>query len=235
MDREPGLDIVRDRIGDAPSGSLPEPPGDLLLDLSSFLVRDLDLEDEDLSPPPKKDSSSTDVAAVAIELDRDENFIRLPSAVMVVCVTVDDLLTVDLDLLCPLIDPPKKSPPLEEPGRVLNRFRDMASSPNICARERKLAVGVDGAERLPVRNLKSPNWCTMQWLVYYMQHCIAEAHTCLDDACRHSSCLNYVLLTLIARVTRHDDIAGELAGHRLDSDANKWRAIHSKGDRIGRS
>jgi hypothetical protein len=125
----------------------------------SFLDLDLDLED-DLALPQKEDSSSTVdivVAAVAVEFERDENFMRLPSAVVVVWVIVEDRLAVVLDRLWPLIEPPKKSP-FEDVGRVLNKLRDIASSPNICALERTLNVGVEGAELLPVRNLNRPNW-----------------------------------------------------------------------------
>jgi hypothetical protein len=47
----------------------------------------------------KKDSSSsmfeTVVAAVAVEFERWENFIRLLSPVLVVCVYMDDRLVVD--------------------------------------------------------------------------------------------------------------------------------------------
>jgi hypothetical protein len=159
VDREPGLDLDPARLGEALSGSLPEPPGDLLFLFRSFLVRDLDLE----TPPLKDSSSMVDivVAAVTVEFERDENFIRLLSAVVVVWVMVDDLLTDDLDRLEPLIDPPKMSP-FPEPGRALKRFREMASRPNIWARERKPVVGVEGADMLPVRNLNKPNWCTRE-------------------------------------------------------------------------
>ena len=96
------------------------------------------------------------MAAVAVEFDRCENLVRLPSPVLVVCVYIDDPLRVDLDRLCTLTDPPKKSP-MVEPGRVLKRLREMASKPNIAARERALAVGVEGSEFFPVRNLNKPN------------------------------------------------------------------------------
>jgi hypothetical protein len=161
VERDPGFDLNPSRFGEANSGSLPEPPGDLLFLLRSFLVLDLDLE-ADLpppSPPPKKDSSSTVdivVATVIVEFERVENFVRLSSAVAVVWVIVDDLLTDDLDRLEPLTDPPNKSP-FAEPGRAPKRFREMASKLNIWARERMLVVGVGGAEVLPVRNLNRPN------------------------------------------------------------------------------
>jgi hypothetical protein len=79
---------------------------------------------------------------------------RLSSAVVVVWVSVDDLLTDDLDRLEPLTDPPKRSP-LAELGRALKRFRELTSKLNIWALRRM--VGVDGAEILPVRKLNSPN------------------------------------------------------------------------------
>lgn len=91
------------------------------------------------------------MAAVLVEF-REENLARLPSAVIVV---VDDLPTDDLDRLEPLMDPLKKS--ILEPGRPLKRLREIASNPNICARERMFAVGVEGAELFPVRNLNNPN------------------------------------------------------------------------------
>jgi hypothetical protein len=156
VDRDPAFDLNPGRLGEAISGSLPEPPGDLLFLLRSFLVLDLDL-DVELPPLSKKASSSNIdivVATVTVEFERDENFMRLSSAVVVVWVTVDDLLTDDLDRLEPLTGPPKRSP-LAEPGRALKRFREIASKLNIWALERM--VGVDGAEMLPVRNLNSPN------------------------------------------------------------------------------
>jgi len=107
----------------------------------------------------KNDSSSlidTVVAAVAVEFERWENFVRLLSPVVVVCVYIDDRLVVDLVRLCPLTEPPKKSP-IDEPGRVLKRFREMASKLKMAARERVLAFGVDGNELFPVRNLNNPN------------------------------------------------------------------------------
>lgn len=67
----------------------------------------------------------------------------------------------DLDRLWPLIEPLKKST-LDEP---LKRLREIASNPKMWARERMLAVGVDGAEMLPVRNLNKPNWCTEKTIV----------------------------------------------------------------------
>jgi hypothetical protein len=47
---------------------------------------------------------------------------------------------------------------MDDPGRELKRFLEMASKPKIAAFER--AVGVDGAEFLPVRNSNKPNWWT---------------------------------------------------------------------------
>jgi hypothetical protein len=147
LDLESELCFVNRRRGDSDSDV--EPPGDLPL-FRSFL--DLDgLE-------TKKDSSSsmfeTVVAAVVVEFERWENFIKLLSPVLVVWVYMDDRLVVDFVRLRPLIEPPKKSP-IDEPGRVLNRFREMASRPKIATRER--AVGVDGRESRPVRNSNNPN------------------------------------------------------------------------------
>lgn len=94
------------------------------------------------------------VAAVAVEFERWENFI-LSVVVAVVEVYREERLVVerDLFLLCPFIDPEKKSP--TEPGRPLKRLRDIASRPNIATLER--AVGVVGSEFLPVLNSKRPN------------------------------------------------------------------------------
>ena len=70
---------------------------------------------------------------------------------------IDERLAVDLERLrFPLIEPAKKS--IAVPGRVLNKFLDIASRPNIAALERP--VGVDGSEVLPVLNWNSPNWWT---------------------------------------------------------------------------
>lgn len=118
-------------------------------------MRSFFLDFEDLEE--KNDSSSapeTVVAAVAVELDLEENFIKLPSPVIVLWVYADDRLVVDLVRLWPLMEPPKKSP-IAEPGRALKRFREIASRPKMAARER--AVGVEGAEFFPVRNWNSPN------------------------------------------------------------------------------
>lgn len=94
---------------------------------------------------------------VAVEFDRCENLVRLPSPVVVLWVYVDVRLAVDLVRRWLLTDPPKKSP-MDDPGRELKRFLEMASKPKIAALER--AVGVDGAEFLPVRNSNKPNWWT---------------------------------------------------------------------------
>ena len=96
-----------------------------------------------------------DVAAVAVELDRCEDFML--SKVVVDCVYIEERLVVDLERLrFPLIDPAKKS--LIDPGRVLNKFLEIASRPNIATFDR--AVGVEGIELPPVLNWKSPNWWT---------------------------------------------------------------------------
>jgi len=95
------------------------------------------------------------VAAVAVELERCEDFVL--SRVVVDCVYIEERLVADLERLrFPLIDPAKKS--LIDPGRVLNKFLEIASRPNIATFER--AVGVEGIELPPVLNWKSPNWWT---------------------------------------------------------------------------
>src|ERR1700733_6731927 len=70
--RDPGFDLDLARLGEAASRSLPEPPGDLLFLLRSFLVLDLDLE-ADLPPMLKTASSSMVdivVATVIVEFER---------------------------------------------------------------------------------------------------------------------------------------------------------------------
>ncbi len=130
------------------------PPGDfaLLNSFRDFIVVELAKNDESSSP------EETVVAAVVVEFDRWLNFTD-PSPVDVDCVNTEDLLVLDFVLLCPLIDPPKKSP-IADPGRLLNRFREIASSPKIAARDRMLAVGVEGAEMCPVVNFNNPYWFT---------------------------------------------------------------------------
>lgn len=90
----------------------------------------------------------------AVDVDRVENLIALSTVVMD-CVDVRLVAERDRFGLWLFNTPPKTSPALPvTPG---NRLRDMASKPNIAVLERVLAVGVDGAELCPVRNLKSPN------------------------------------------------------------------------------
>jgi len=125
--------------------------------LTSFLweVEDLFAEKESSSPEIK------DVAAVLVEPERYENFARLPSAVVVVCVYVDDRLVDDFVRRWLPMDVPNMSP-LDDPGRALKRFLDIASKLKICARDFALAVGVAGRESFPVRNLKRPYcWATI--------------------------------------------------------------------------
>lgn len=120
---------------------------------------------EDLEASKSSSSSSMDIVVAAVELERWENFIRLPSAVSVVCdvcVWIDERLVVDFVRLWPLIEPPKKSP-MADPGRELKRLREIASRPNIATRD--LAVGVDGRESRPVRNWNSPNWWTWNMVI----------------------------------------------------------------------
>jgi hypothetical protein len=94
------------------------------------------------------------VAAVSVELERCEKRVKLPSELL--CAETDDREVDDLDRR-ELMDPPKMSlRPV--PGKALKRLREIASSPNIAARERLIAVGVEGTEFFPVRNLNRPYW-----------------------------------------------------------------------------
>lgn len=144
-DREVG------RLGEA-SGSLPDPLGDRLRP-SSRRVFDFDLDD---LVPLRVSSSILEilVAAVIVELERCEKRVKLPSEL---CAETEERETDDLDRREPLMEPPKMSPrPL--PGKALKRLREITSSPKIAARERLPAVGVEGTELFPVRNLKRPYW-----------------------------------------------------------------------------
>lgn len=82
------------------------------------------------------------------------------SSVVVVWVYIEDRLVVvavvdrDRFRLWPFIEPLKKSP-MEDPGRLLKRFREIASRPKIDAFER--CVGVEGREIFPVLNSNNPN------------------------------------------------------------------------------
>lgn len=67
---------------------------------------------------------------------------------------MDDRLAVDFVRLRLLTEPAKKSP-IEEPGRELKRFLEIASRPKMDALER--AVGVEGREFLSVLKWKRPN------------------------------------------------------------------------------
>ena len=143
-------DLDDGRLDDVRSISLSERPGDLPR-FKSFRGFDVLLLFTDSSSIVE-----IVVAAVAVEFDRCENLVRLSPA-LVVCVYIDDpLLIVDLERLWTLTEPPKKSP-IAEPGRPLNKFRDIASRPKMAVRDRLLAVGVDGREFCPVRNLNNPN------------------------------------------------------------------------------
>jgi hypothetical protein len=154
--REDALDCGREvgplrlwgRLRDPLSESTGEPSLDLV-----FFETVLPLDDRDAK---NESSSIVDivVAAVAVELDRCEDFML---SSVVDCVYIEERLVADLERLrFPLIDPAKKS--LIDPGRVLNKFLEIASRPNIATFER--AVGVEGIEFPPVLNWKSPNWWT---------------------------------------------------------------------------
>jgi hypothetical protein len=98
------------------------------------------------------------VAAVSVELERCEKRVKLPSELL--GAETDEREADDLDRREPFIDPPKMSA-RPAPGNALKRLREMASNPNIAARERLIAVGVEGTEFFPVRNLNSPYWWTV--------------------------------------------------------------------------
>jgi hypothetical protein len=135
------------------SCSLPDPFGDLLRP-SKRRVLDFGLDDTVLSSV----SSSileTLVAAVSVELEHCEKRVKLPSELL--CAETDEREVDDLDRREPFMDPPKMSP-RPAPGKALKRLREIASSPNIAARERLIAVGVEGTEFFPVRNLNRPYW-----------------------------------------------------------------------------
>jgi hypothetical protein len=136
------------------SGSLPDPFGDRLRP-SKRRVLDFGLDD---TVPSSVSSSILEmlVAAVSVELERCEKRVKLPSELL--CAETDECETDDdLDRREPFMDPPKMSP-RPAPGKALKRLREMASNPNIAARERLVAVGVEGTEFFPVRNLNRPYW-----------------------------------------------------------------------------
>lgn len=106
----------------------------------------------------------TVVAVVAVELLRPLIIMLLASVVAVVLdatVARDVRLVVDFERerrYEPLSVPPKMSPRRVTDPAAPKRLRESASSPNMGARERTLAVGVLGIEFLPVRNLNNPYW-----------------------------------------------------------------------------
>lgn len=149
-DTDPDRDVRR--LGET-SGSLPDPFGDLLRP-SKRRVLDFGLDD---TVPSRVSSSILDmlVAAVSVEPECCEKRVKLPSELL--CAETDEREVDDLDRREPFMDPPKMSP-RPAPGKALKRLREMASSPKIAARERLIAVGVEGTEFFPVRNLNRPYW-----------------------------------------------------------------------------
>ena len=136
------------------SGSLPDPFGDLLRP-SKRRVLDFGLDGTVLSSASSSILEML-VAAVSVELEQCEKRVKLPSELL--CAETDEReADDDLDRREPFMDPPKMSP-RPAPGKALKRLREMASSPNIAARERLIAVGVEGTEFFPVRNLNRPYW-----------------------------------------------------------------------------
>lgn len=77
----------------------------------------------------------------------------------VVSVYIEERLTegVVLVLLCPLVEPLIKSPTAVADRAWNKRFREIASKPKIAALD-LVAVGVEGIEFFPVRNLNRPYW-----------------------------------------------------------------------------
>lgn len=145
---DPDRDVRR--LGET-SGSLPDPFGDLLRP-SKRRVRDFGLDD---TVPSSVSPSILEmlVAAVIVEPERCEKRTKFPSELL--WAETDEREADNLDRREPLMDPPKMSlRPV--PGKALKRLREMASSPNIAARERLIAVGVEGTEFFPVRNLNRP-------------------------------------------------------------------------------
>lgn len=152
-DTDPDRDVRR--LGET-SGSLPDPFGDLLRP-SKRRVLDFCLDD---TVPSSVSSSILEmlVAAVRVELERCEKRVKLPSELL--GAETDEREADDLDRREPFMDPPKMSA-RPAPGNALKRLREIASSPNIAARERLIAVGVEGTEFFPVRNLNRPYWWTV--------------------------------------------------------------------------
>lgn len=104
-------------------------------------------------------TDSKDVPPVEMLLWED---LRLLSVIPDVPVlTVELRLTTDFGRRELVIDP-NTSP--DRRDVELKRFLEIASRPNIAARDRPLAEadGVDGKELRPVRNLNRPNWCTIR-------------------------------------------------------------------------
>ena len=99
-------------------------------------------------------------------------------------------------------------------------------------------VGVDGPRECSpavLENLKSPNWCTGKCRQRVKLHTFRAIRTCLHNACRYSSRLNYVVLAFIIWVLRCDGIAAQVPGYWLDSNTNKWRTIYPERHWICRS
>ena len=75
----------------------------------------------------------------------------------------------------------------------------MTSKPKIAARDRMVAVGVDGRELFPVENLNNPYWWTVngdegEWKA---PHANGLNSTCLHDPTRNTIRLDNVILAFI--------------------------------------
>ncbi len=149
------------RLSDDASFSSPESapsavPGERDLDLFR-LTSFLDFETE--RSPNESSSTNDDMEVAAVDVERDENLIMLSAVpVVVVSVRVDERLIADFERRWLPIDPsfPNTSLSPLDPGNAPNRFLEITSRPNKCARDREL-TGVAGREVVCVRNLNKPN------------------------------------------------------------------------------
>lgn len=106
----------------------------------------------------RTDPPSSYTLVAAVERERWENLAILPSFdVDAVDAVVFERLTTDDRVRRLAIEPPPNMSPLLEPTLALKRLREMTSNPKMPARDRWDALGVAGAESLPVLNLNNPN------------------------------------------------------------------------------
>lgn len=145
------------------SEAVPALIGDLDRALTSFLDERRELR---LPPSPERtndrpSSSTSDVATVVIELVRE----RVKRDTLLFPVVAEDayadarLATDVFTRLWVLIDPPNISGRAAA-ARAWNRFREIASNPNMAALVRVVVLGVDGMELFPFLNVNRPYWWT---------------------------------------------------------------------------